>query len=138
MKRMRRAGFLSMGIMSGILLAGMDSPVVAQEIITGLPVTRPELQVKFLGAADEELFFEVSLHQPEEGRSHFRIRNENGQELFSQVLFRKQTTQKVKIAKGEAEKLEFLYSNLRHEVKKSFGVRIRLQEAIEVRDISQR
>lgn len=113
-------------------------PVSGQEIISGIPETKPELQVKFLGASGEDLFFEVNLQQPEEGRSHFRIRNENGQEIFSEVLFRKQVTRKIKIAKGEADKLEFLYSNQRQEIKKSFAVRIRLQEAIEVKDITQR
>jgi hypothetical protein len=47
--------------------------------------------------------------------------------------FQKTTVRKLKIAKDEAERIEFVYSTARGEAKKTIAIKIKLQEAIEVK-----
>lgn len=124
-----------------LVLASLTvSPAKAQTAEVSTPVTteaKPELQVKFLGASGEYLYFEVAMQQSDDTRSNLRIRNENGNELYSETVFRKASTRKLKIAKDEAEKIEFVYNNTRGEVRRLVEIKIKLQEAIEVKDITR-
>lgn len=124
-----------------LVLASMSvSPSKAQTAEVSVSTTaesKPELQVKFLGSSGEYLYFELSMLQAEDLRSNLRIRNENGNELYSETVFRKSATRKLKIAKDEAEKIEFIYSNHRGEIKKLFEIKIKMQEAIEVKDVTR-
>jgi hypothetical protein len=52
-------------------------------------------------------------------------------------VFQKTTIRKLKIAKYQAEKIEFVYSNPRGETRKTIAIKIKLQEAIEVKDITK-
>lgn len=106
-------------------------------IVPGAVDAKPAMEVKFLGATGEYLYFELSLNQLNDTRSQLRVRNEDGVELYAESVFSKATTRKLKIAKEDVDKLEFAYSNLKGEVKKTFEVKIRFQEAIEVKDITR-
>lgn len=112
--------------------------VRSQEHISANAESRMELQVKYMGVSGDDLLFEVLLVQPTEGRSVFRIQNQDGQEILSRVVFRRNSVRRVKITKWEFDKLEFVYSNLYQELRKSFEVRLRFLEDYEVRDISRR
>lgn len=96
---------------------------------------RPELQVKFLGANGDFLYFELSMQQVDALRSNLRILNEDGHELYTETVFNKSTVRKIKVSKGEAEKIEFLYNTAKGEVKKVFSIQIKIQEAIEIKEI---
>jgi hypothetical protein len=109
----------------------------AQRSAMNVVEDKPELQVKFIGSNGEYLFFEVELAQANQTRSNLRIKNENGNELYSETVFQKNAVRKLKIAKDEAEKIEFAYSTNRGEVKKLVEIKIKTQEAIEVRDITK-
>lgn len=106
-------------------------------VVPGVVDAKPAMEVKFLGATGEFLYFELSLNQLNDTRSQLRVRNEDGVELYAESVFSKSATRKLKIAKEDVEKLEFAYSNLKGEVKKTFEVKIRFQEAIEVKDITR-
>lgn len=99
--------------------------------------SKPDLQVKFLGSTGEFLFFELAMQQSDDTRSSLRIRNENGTELYSETVFLKTSVRKIKIAKDEAEKMEFVYTTPRGDVKKTIEIKIKLQEAIEVKDVTR-
>lgn len=109
----------------------------AQRSAMNVVEDKPELQVKFIGSNGEYLFFEVELAQAHQTRSNLRIKNENGNELYSETVFQKNAVRRLKIAKDEAEKIEFAYSTNRGEVKKLVEIKIKTQEAIEVRDITK-
>lgn len=98
---------------------------------------KPDLQVKFLGSTGEFLFFELAMQQSDDTRSNLRIRNENGTELYSETVFQKASVRKIKIAKDEAEKMEFVYTTPRGDVKKTIEIKIKVQEAIEVKDVTR-
>ncbi|MBC7848381.1 MAG: hypothetical protein H7Y31_01530 [Chitinophagaceae bacterium] len=98
---------------------------------------KPELQVKFIGSTGDYLFFELVMQQGDDSRSSLRIRNENGSELYSESVFLRNSVRKLKIAKDEAEKIEFVYNTSRGEVRKMVEIKIKLQEAIEVKDITK-
>ena len=97
---------------------------------------RPELQVKFLGANGDFLYFELSMQQVDALRSNLRILNEDGHELYAETVFSKSTVRKIKVSKGEAEKIEFLYNTVKGEAKKVISIQIKIQEAIEVKEIN--
>lgn len=123
-----------------VLASLTTSPTKAQTAevpATVIADAKPELQVKFLGATGEFLFFELSMQQSDDSRSNLRIRNENGNELYAETVFRKASVRKLKIAKDEAEKIEFVYNNTRGEVRKVVEIKIKMQEAIEVKDITR-
>lgn len=123
-----------------VLASLTTNPTKARTAEVSATVTadaKPELQVKFLGATGEFLFFELSMQQSDDSRSNLRIRNENGNELYAETVFRKASVRKLKIAKDEAEKIEFVYNNTRGEVRKVVEIKIKMQEAIEVKDITR-
>lgn len=75
--------------------------------------------------------------QADDNRSNLRIRNEHGSELYTETFFQKSSIRKLKIEKGEAEKLEFVYNNGRGEAKKMVEIKIKYQETVEVNDIAR-
>jgi len=135
--------FKAIGMISTIVLlvfttSSMQS-LNAQTAAASVVVTesKPELQVKFIGSTGDFLFFELTMQQSDDTRSNLRIRNEDGNELYSESVFQKTTIRKLKIAKDEAEKIEFVYSNPRGETRKTIAIKIKFQEAIEVKDITK-
>ncbi len=134
--------FKAIGMISTIVLlvfttSSLQSLNAQSSATTVVTESKPDLQVKFIGSTGEFLFFELTMLQSDDTRSNLRIRNENGNELYSESVFQKTTIRKLKIAKDEAEKIEFVYSNPRGEVKKTIAIKIKLQEAIEVTDITK-
>ena len=135
--------FKAIGMISTIVLLVFTTSSLqslnAQTATASVVVTesKPDLQVKYIGSTGEFLFFELSMQQSDDGRSNLRIRNEDGNELYAESVFQKSTVRRLKIAKGEAEKIEFVYSNPRGESRKTIAIKIKLQEAIEVKDITK-
>ena len=135
--------FKAIGMISTIVLLVFTTSSLqslnAQTAAASVVVTesKPELQVKFIGSTGDFLFFELTMQQSDDTRSNLRIRNEDGNELYSESIFQKTTIRKLKIAKDEAEKIEFVYSNPRGETRKTIAIKIKLQEAIEVKDITK-
>ncbi|MBY0536004.1 MAG: hypothetical protein K2P88_09150 [Chitinophagaceae bacterium] len=123
-------------ILSTVLFSTISVSAKAQEAAAVTTEVKPELQVKFLGATGEYLYFEINTTQAEDIRSNLKIRNEAGNELFAETLFKKSATRKIKVAKGDVEKLEVVYNTFRGEVKKVLEVKIKFQEAIEVTDLT--
>jgi hypothetical protein len=129
---------LATAIIVSVFASSFTTSVNAKSVvIPGVVDAKPEMDVKFLGATGEYLYFELSLNQLNDTRSQLRVRNEDGIELYAENVFSKATTRKLKIAKEDINKLEFAYSNLKGEVKKTFEVKIRFQEAIEVKDVTR-
>jgi len=134
--------FKAIGMISTIVLLvfttsslqSLNAQTTATTVVTE---SKPDLQVKFIGSTGEFLFFELTMQQSDDTRSNLRIRNEDGNELYSESVFQKTTVRKLKIAKDEAEKIEFVYSNPRGEARKTIAIKIKLQEAIEVKDITK-
>lgn len=130
---------IGMFVMLFVLVVSASSvPATAQRsAITATPEGKPELQVKFLGSAGEYLLFELAMQQTEDTRSNLRIRNENGTELYAETVFQKSAVRKLKIAKDEADKIEFVYNTVKGEVRKLVEIKIKIQEAVEVTDITK-
>ena len=134
--------FKAIGMISTIVLLvfttsslqSLNAQTTATTVVTE---SKPDLQVKFIGSTGDFLFFELTMQQSDDTRSNLRIRNEDGNELYSESVFQKTTVRKLKIAKDEAEKIEFVYSNPRGEARKTIAIKIKLQEAIEVKDITK-
>jgi len=125
-------------VIFSVIASSFTTVVNAKSVVVpGVVDAKPAMEVKFLGATGEYLYFELSLNQLNDTRSQLRVRNEDGVELYAESVFSKATTRKLKIAKEDVDKLEFAYSNLKGEVKKTFEVKIRFQEAIEVKDITR-
>lgn len=120
-----------------VVFSSFTAPAVKKPAAVAAETAAADVQVKFLGANGDYLYFEVALQQHAKSRSNFRIRNEQGNELYAETIFDKAATRKLKIAKDEAEKLEFLYNTSRTEVKKTLEIKIRVQEAIEVKEIAR-
>jgi len=134
--------FKAIGMISTIVLlvfttSSLQSLNAQTTSTTVVTESKPDLQVKFIGSTGDFLFFELTMQQSDDTRSNLRIRNEDGNELYSESVFQKTTVRKLKIAKDEAEKIEFVYSNPRGEARKTIAIKIKLQEAIEVKDITK-
>ena len=134
--------FKAIGMISTIVLlvfttSSLQSLNAQSTATTVVTESKPDLQVKFIGSTGDFLFFELTMQQSDDTRSNLRIRNEDGNELYSESVFQKTTVRKLKIAKDEAEKIEFVYSNPRGETRKTIAIKIKLQEAIEVKDITK-
>ncbi len=118
-----------------VLSASVKKATAQTNGITANVESKPELQVKFIGTTGEFLYFELAMLQADESRSSLRIRNENGSEIYFETVSQKAMIRKLKIAKGEAEKLEFVYSTTKGEAKKVIEIKIKFQETVEVKDI---
>lgn len=131
---------IGMSIITSLLLftTGSLQTVNAQSAtVTTVTENKTDLQVKFLGSAGDYLFFELTMQQPDDLRSNLRIRNENGNELYSESILLKSIVRKIKIAKDEAEKLEFVYNTRSGEVKKVVEIKVKFLETIQVIDIAR-
>ncbi|MFM9909614.1 MAG: hypothetical protein ACKVOW_09705 [Chitinophagaceae bacterium] len=128
---------ISMFVLVSLLVfsASVKTATAQTNGITANVESKPELQVKFIGTTGEFLYFELTMLQADESRSSLRIRNENGNEIYFETVSQKAMIRKLKIAKGEAEKLEFVYNTTKGEVKKVIEIKIKLQETVEVKDI---
>ena len=131
---------IGMSIATSLLLftAGSLQTINAQSAtVNTVTESKTDLQVKFLGSAGDYLFFELTMQQPDDLRSNLRIRNENGNELYSESIFLKSIVRKIKIAKDEAEKLEFVYNTRSGDVKKVVEIKVKFLETIQVIDIAR-
>ncbi len=121
-----------------VFTSGSLQTVNAQSAaITTVTENKSDLQVKFLGTTAEYFIFELTMQQPDDLRSNLRIRNENGSELYSESIFLKSIVRKIKIARDEAGKLEFVYNTRSGEVKKVVEIKVKFLETIEVIDIAR-
>ena len=129
-----------MSIATSLLLftAGSLQTINAQSAtVNTVTESKTDLQVKFLGSAGDYLFVELTMQQPDDLRSNLRIRDENGNELYSESIFLKSIVRKIKIAKDEAEKLEFVYNTRSGDVKKVVEIKVKFLETIQVIDIAR-
>ncbi|MFM7838835.1 MAG: hypothetical protein ACKO6K_04660 [Chitinophagaceae bacterium] len=109
-----------------------------QDLGPSIAEPRPEIRVNYLGMSESFLHFEVVLRQPDTYFSRLRIRNESGQEIYSERIGRRSAVLKVKVDKEEEGKLTFLYTTSREEVRKQLEVKVKLLEATVVQTFPTR
>ena len=120
-----------------VFTSSLQTVKAQSSAVTVVAENKPDLQVKYLGASGEYLVFELSMQQADDTRSNLRIRNENGNELYSETMFLRTVVRRFKISRDEAEKLEFVFNTSKAEVKKVVAITIKFQETIEVKDIAR-
>lgn len=109
-----------------------------QDLGPSIAEPRPEIRVNYLGMSESFFHFEVVLRQPDAYFSRLRIRNESGQEIYSERIGRRSAVLKVKVDKEEEGKLTFLYTTSREEVRKQLEVKVKLLEATVVQTFPSR
>jgi len=123
----------------GLFLAAVGSvtSVNAQARVVNKIEEKPTINVKLLGGVGENLIFKIVTEQPQEGKSHLRIRDEQGNNIYSETVNTKSFTRTVSISRNDLSKLNFVYSAGRSEAKKSLEIVVEYRESIEIKDVTR-
>ena len=81
--------------------------------------------------------FEIVTEQPQEGRSQLRIRDEQGNNIYSETVNTKSFTRTVSISRNDLSKLNFVYAAGKSEAKKSLEIVVEYKESIEIKDVTK-
>lgn len=118
------------------ILSALAYPVQAQSVPKNSQSV-PALSVNFLGEKGDKLFFEVIVAQPAESRSVLRIRDEDGTQLYSELVKGTSLLKRIQLPRHSMKKLEFVVDSGKEELKKAFEINIQYQEQLSVKDITR-
>lgn len=126
-------------IAAGLFLAAVGSvnSVNAQARVVNKIEEKPTINVKLLGGVGENLIFEIVTEQPQEGKSQLRIRDEQGNNIYSETVNTKSFTRTVSISRNDLSKLNFVYSAGKSEAKKSLEIVVEYKETLEIKDVTR-
>lgn len=118
------------------ILSALAYPVQAQSVMKNTQSV-PTLSVNFLGEKGDKLFFEVIVAQPAESRSVLRIRDEDGTQLYSELVKGTSLLKRIQLPRHSMKKLEFVVDSGKEELKKAFEINIHYLEQLSVKDITR-
>lgn len=126
-------------IAAGLILAAVGSvnSVNAQARVVNKIEEKPTINVKLLGGVGENLIFEIATEQPQEGKSQLRIRDAQGNNIYSETVNTKSFTRTVSISRNDLSKLDFVYAAGKSEAKKSLEIVVEFKESIEIKDVTK-
>jgi len=126
-------------IATGLFVAalGSFSSANAQARVVNKIEEKPTINVKLLGGVGENLIFEISTEQPGEGKSQLRIRDEQGNNVYSETVNTKTFTRTVSISRNDLSKIDFVYVAGKAEAKKSLEIVVQYKESLEVKDVTK-
>lgn len=126
-------------IATGLFIAALGSvnSVNAQARVVNKVEEKPTINVKLLGGVGENLIFEISTEQPGDGKSQLRIRDEQGNNVYSETVNTKTFTRTVSISRNDLSKLDFVYSVGKAEAKKTLEVVVEYKESLKINDVTR-
>lgn len=126
-------------IAAGLFVAAIGSvnSANAQARVVNKIEEKPTINVKLLGGVGENLIFEIVTEQPQAGKSQLRIRDEQGNNVYSETVNSKSFTRTVSISRNDLSKLDFVYSAGKAEAKKSLEVVVEYKETVEIKDVTK-
>jgi hypothetical protein len=124
---------------AGLFVAAISNvnSVNAQTRVVNHVDEKPTINVKLVGGVGENLIFEISTVQPGEGKSQLRIRDEQGNYIYSEIVNAKTFTRIVSISRNDFSKIDFVYAAGKAEAKKSLEIVIEYKEILEVKDVTK-
>lgn len=140
MKSAKKIAFVRLFSALVILMLALTSATTsyAQVIpVSQKTITKPSLTVNFIGGVGDKLFFEVVMEQPEDSRSYLRIRDEDGMQLYNELVTKSTLVKKIQVPKNEMKKVEFVFETGKEELKKSFEIKVQYKETLEIRDVTK-
>ena len=112
---------ISISLFFSFLCLIFSNQLFAQEKF--LNVSKSEIEIKYLGADNEFLSFEVKIPQSLANKLVFRIIDENGNELFREFINGKSFNKTIMVVRDNNEQLDFVTSTLHNQVKKSYFIK---------------
>ncbi len=126
-------------IATGLFVAALGSvnSANAQSRVVNKVEEKPTINVKLLGGVGENLIFEISTEQPGDGKSQLRIRDEQGNNVYSESVNTKTFTRTVSISRNDLSKLDFIYSAGKAEAKKTLEIVVEYKESLKINDVTK-
>jgi|LakMenEpi03Aug12_release.lakeMendotaPanAssembly.Ray.scaffolds.fasta_scaffold18061_7 hypothetical protein len=106
--------------------------VVAVEKFTTEKANTPE--VRFVGSNPDFINFEVSLRQNGNQKQTLRILDENGVELYREIIRKGEFAKLVKVVRNDYSRLNFVIDAQNSQYKKSFNIRNEVVERLNVEE----
>lgn len=106
--------------------------VVAVEKLTTEKANTPE--VRFVGSNPDFINFEVSLRQNGNQKQTLRILDENGVELYREIIRKGEFAKLVKVVRNDYSRLDFVIDAQNSQYKKSFNIRNEVVERLNVEE----
>ncbi len=106
--------------------------VVAVEKFTAENANTPE--IRFVGSNPDFINFEVSLRQNGNQKQTLRILDENGVELYREIIRKGEFAKLVKVVRNDYSRLNFVIDAQNSQYKKSFNIRNEVVERLNVEE----
>lgn len=123
-------------IMSSALL-GANSAHAQAIPVSQVTAEKPSMKVNFLGGVGDKLYFEVLMQQPAHNRTFLRIRDEDGVQLYNEVITASSEVRKVVIPKNELDQVEFVFGSGKEALKKAYSINVHYNETVEIKDVTR-
>ena len=120
-----------------VAAVGSVSSVNAQARVVNKIEEKPTINVRLLGGVGDNLIFEIATEQPQEGKSQLRIRDEQGNNIYSETVNTKSFTRTVSISRNDLSKINFVYAVGKAEAKKTLEIVVEYKESIEIKDVTK-
>jgi len=126
-------------IATGLFVAALGSvnAVNAQSRVVSKVEEKPTINVKLLGGVGENLIFEITTEQPGDGKSQLRIRDEQGNNVYSETVNTKTFTRTVSISRNDLSKIDFIYAAGKSEAKKTLEVVVEYTQSLKINDVTK-
>lgn len=127
--------FLKSLVMS-VVLAMVTVTVVKAQVVVALEKVSAEKQnnpeIRFVGSNTDFINFEVSVRQSGNQKQTLRIFDENGVELYREIIGKGEFTKLVKVVRNDYARLNFVVDAPNNQFKKSFSIRNEVVERLNV------
>lgn len=123
-------------LVMSVVLAMVTVTVVKAQVVVALEKVSAEKQnnpeIRFVGSNTDFINFEVSVRQSGNQKQTLRIFDENGVELYREIIGKGEFTKLVKVVRNDYARLNFVVDAPNNQFKKSFSIRNEVVERLNV------
>jgi len=124
-------------VLSAVLAVATVTTVNAQTVVAVEKFTTEKANtpvVRFVGSNPDFINFEVSLRQNGNQKQTLRILDENGVELYREIIRKGEFAKLVKVVRNDYSRLDFVIDAQNSQYKKSFNIRNEVVERLNVEE----
>lgn len=125
-------------LVMSVVLAMVTVTAVKAQVVVALEKVSAEKQnnpeIRFVGSNTDFINFEVSVRQFGNQKQTLRIFDENGVELYREIIGKGEFTKLVKVVRNDYARLNFVVDAQNNQFRKSFSIRNEVVERLNVEE----
>lgn len=123
-------------LVMSVVLAMVTVTAVKAQVVVALEKVSAEKQnnpeIRFVGSNTDFINFEVTVRQSGSQKQTLRIFDENGVELYREIIGKGEFTKLVKVVRNDYARLNFVVDAQNNQFRKSFSIRNEVVERLNV------